>query len=179
MSLHEYLNQAAQEHPMRIAVVEPGHGEISYRDLSQLSDGVRDRLVRLGVGPGDRIGIYIRKSIDAIASIFGVLKSGAAYVPVDIGAPPSRNAYILSDCSVSCVLIENRFEATLREEFVHSGSLPSMLVLKGAGGGAPLRHCLDQHKSTRPRSLLRPLILPRGIWHTSSTPRGPPENPKE
>ncbi len=150
MSLHEYLNQAAQEHPTRIAVVEPGHGEISYRDLSHLSDGVRDRLVRLGVGPGDRIGIYMRKSIDAIASIFGVLKSGAAYVPVDVGAPPSRNAYILNDCSVNCVLIESRFEAALREEFVHSGSVPIMLVLKGAGGGAPLRHCLEQAQVDSP-----------------------------
>ncbi len=41
----------------------------------------------MGVRPGDRVGIYLRKSIDAVAAIYGILKAGAAYVPVDPGAP--------------------------------------------------------------------------------------------
>jgi hypothetical protein len=53
------------------------------------------------VRPGDRVGIYLRKSIDAVAAIYGILKAGAAYVPVDPGAPPARNAYILHNCAVN------------------------------------------------------------------------------
>jgi acyl-CoA synthetase (AMP-forming)/AMP-acid ligase II len=67
----------------------------------------------------------MRKSIDAVASIFGILKAGAAYVPVDPGAPPARNAYILSDCSVRAIVIENQFVDRLSAEFSGQNELPS------------------------------------------------------
>src|SRR5437667_225384 len=79
---------------------DPALGAITYRDLASLSERVRDRLRRLGVREGDRVGLYMRKSIDGVAAIFGILRAGAAYVPVDPGAPPARNAFILNDCSV-------------------------------------------------------------------------------
>ena len=95
-ALHQFLLNAARLCPDRTAVEEPGHGMLTYRELANLSDRLRDRLSALGVGPGDRVGIYMRKSIDAVVSIFGILKTGAAYVPVDPGAPAARNAYILA-----------------------------------------------------------------------------------
>src|SRR5262245_52031664 len=99
-ALHAHFVAAGQQFPDRIAVIEPGYGTISYRELAALSDRLRDRLHAVGVRPGDRVGIYMRKSIDAVAAIYGVLKVGAAYVPVDPGAPPARNAYILQNCQV-------------------------------------------------------------------------------
>src|ERR671924_2408459 len=95
-ALHHFLLNTARLSPDRTAVEEPGHGMVTYQELVDLSAGVRDRLAVLGVRPGDRVGIYMRKSIDAVASIFGILKAGAVYVPVDPGAPPARNAYIFS-----------------------------------------------------------------------------------
>ena len=72
-----------------------------------MSDRLRDRLRAMGVRPGDRVGIYLRKSIDAVAAIFGILKAGAAYVPVDPGAPAARGAFILNNCQVNVVVIES------------------------------------------------------------------------
>ncbi len=69
----------------------------------------------MGVRPGDRVGIYLRKSIDAVAAICGILKAGAAYVPVDPGAPPARNAYILHNCAVKAIVMEARFAAEAAE----------------------------------------------------------------
>src|SRR5262245_56519543 len=109
--LHEHFIGAARRFPGRVAVIEPGYGTISYRDLATVSDRLRARLHALGVHPGDRVGIYMRKSIDAVASIYGILKAGAAYVPVDPGAPPARNAYILQNCAVKAVIMESRFAA--------------------------------------------------------------------
>src|SRR5262245_52164912 len=123
-ALHEFFVDAAQRWPEQGAVVEPGHGEITYGELATLTDRLRDRLAALGVRPGDRVGIYVRKSIDAVAAIYGILKAGAAYVPVDPGAPPLRNAYIMQNCAVKVIVTERRFESKLRAEFEQFGALP-------------------------------------------------------
>jgi L-proline---[L-prolyl-carrier protein] ligase len=142
-ALHEYFIEAAREWPERIAVVEPGRGAINYRELALLSDRLRDRLCALGVAPGDRVGIYLRKSIDAVAAIYGILKSGAAYVPVDPGAPAARGAYILHNCAVRAVVLETRFEDTLRGELEALGGVPVFISIGDATAGAGLRRALD------------------------------------
>jgi non-ribosomal peptide synthetase component E (peptide arylation enzyme) len=57
-TLHQLLNLSAQKHTARIAVEETDGGAITYHDLNQLSDRLRDKLINLGVRPGDRVGIY-------------------------------------------------------------------------------------------------------------------------
>lgn len=143
-TLQQLLILSAQKHPDRIAVEETDDGAITYHDLNQLSDRLRDRLLQLGVCPGDRVGIYLRKSIDAVASIFGILKAGAVYVPVDPGAPPTRNAYIFSDCTVKVVILENRFVERFLAEFPSPNELPALLALDGTGGGNYLKRALEK-----------------------------------
>ena len=141
-ALHEILDGATVLYPHRRAVEEPGRGAVTFRELTTLSDQVRDRLHYLGIGRGARVGICMQKSIEAVAVIFGVLKTGAAYVPVDSGAPTARNAYILNDCSVQAVVIEHRFEAGLREEMRRLGAAPVRFALETRGGGAALAEAL-------------------------------------
>ena len=135
-ALHEHFVGAAQRFPDNTAVIEPGHGAITYRDLATLSDRLRDRLSALGVRPGDRVGIYMRKSIDAVGAIYGILKAGAAYVPVDPGAPPARNAYILQNCAVKAIVMERRFDEKLLPELAALGPVPERLLIDNAGAGA-------------------------------------------
>lgn len=141
--LHQAFIDAARRHPDRVAVVEPGSASITYRDLDQLSDRLRDRLTALGVAPGDRVGFYLRKSIDGIAGMYGILKSGAAYVPVDPGAPAARNAYIMHNCAVKVALVEAQFEERFRAELEALGAQPHVIVLPRVGGGAGLRDALE------------------------------------
>jgi amino acid adenylation domain-containing protein len=142
-TLHQLLVRSAQKYPDRIAVEETHEGAITYRDLDQLSNQLRDSLTRLGVCPGDRVGIYLRKSIDAVASIFGILKAGAAYVPVDPSAPPARNAYIFSDCTVKAIILEKRFVEKFCEEFASGDAIPPLVILDEAGGGNYLKSALE------------------------------------
>ena len=153
--LHAFLDGSADRYPNRTAVEHPSGGEITYRELAALSDRVRDWLVqggpgRGGVGRGDRVGIYLTKSIDAIAAIFGTLKAGAAYVPVDPNAPASRNAYILADCNVKALIIEDRFADALRSGADGSSLPDTLLQLNSAGDGAPLAAALDQAQRDDP-----------------------------
>jgi amino acid adenylation domain-containing protein len=150
MSLHRYLDEAAPKRPEHIAVEEPGVGKITYRDLHELTERLRDRLVAMGVKPGDRVGLYMKKSVDAVASMFGVLKTGAAHVPVDPTAPAARNAFIHNDCAVKAVIVEKRLEGPYREELQKLGAVPPMLVLDGTGAGLSLRAALDREQQRSP-----------------------------
>jgi amino acid adenylation domain-containing protein len=142
MYLHGFLRESARGQAERTAVRDPRGGEVSYAALDRLSDALRDRLCHEGVRPGDRVGIYVPKSIDSVASIFGVLKCGAAYVPVDASAPASRNAFIFSDCTVKVVVVEQRYEQALRTELKTLGANPGFLVIDAKSGG--LRAALDR-----------------------------------
>jgi amino acid adenylation domain-containing protein len=141
-ALQHYLQTAAETYLQRVAVEEPGKGRISYRELDLLSDRLRDRLAHLGVGPGDRVGVYLPKSIDTVAAIFGILKSGAAYVPVDPGAPAERNAYILTDCSVKVAIVESGFVEGLLAAISDRAAQPALLTIGECGGGRGLEEAL-------------------------------------
>jgi amino acid adenylation domain-containing protein len=142
-ALHRYLEHSIRSFPDHPAIEEPGKGTINYRDLNALSDRLCDRLRLAGVRRGDRVGIYLHKSIDAIASILGILKAGAAYVPVDPMAPASRNAYILNDCSVKVVIVESSFASALAKEIETLGRAPQTIRLEGIGGGLRLAKAME------------------------------------
>ena len=141
--LHAYLGSSLGRFPDRVAVEDGAGLSTSYRDLYRLAAGLRDRLRRLGVRPGDRVGFYLPKSIDAVAAAHGIMMAGAAYVPVDPDAPPTRNALIHDDCGVRAVLVARRFEQAYAAALAERGATPPLLVLdEGDGEALPLQHCL-------------------------------------
>jgi amino acid adenylation domain-containing protein len=97
----------------------------------------------MGVGLGDRVGICMRKSGDAVASIFGIMKAGAAYVPADPTAPALRNAFIFHNCAVKVLIVEARLAESLRLEFSAIGFAPEMIIIEGTGAGIPLTQAFD------------------------------------
>src|SRR6185503_3891235 len=134
----------------RVAVREPSGRAISYRQLEDLSDRLRDRLAAIGVGRGDRVGIHLRKSIDAVAAIFGILKCGAAYVPADPTAPATRNGYIFADCSVKAVIVEAAQRAAVIAEMEQRKASAAVIAPEGVGGGDPLRAAIEALASAAP-----------------------------
>jgi amino acid adenylation domain-containing protein len=104
-SLNELLDFSASKYASQIAAVEPGSKAVRYDELHRAADRLCSHLISSGVVRGDRIGIQAPKSIAVLAAIFGILKAGAAYVPVDRGAPKSRNAFIFSNCAVKHVIV--------------------------------------------------------------------------
>ena len=87
-----------------VAIVDPDSGAISYAELSRAVNSVAHALASTGIREGDRVGICAPKSIGTVAAILGVLRVGAAYVPVDSTAPTERNRFIFEDCSVHAIL---------------------------------------------------------------------------
>jgi len=141
--LQDLLRDSAGRGPDRIAVVAASGAEIRYGDLDRLSDRVRDRLVATGVRPGDRVGLFVHKSIDTVAAIFGILKAGAAYVPVDASAPTARGAYILDNCAVRACFVEGAAAEALSSELSALGAAPALFVIDAPDDGSSLAACLD------------------------------------
>lgn len=142
--LHDLLEQSARRWPQRTAVTEAGGGSISYGDLAALAGRTRDHLRQLGVRPGDRVGLCLPKSIDAVAAIFGALACGAAYLPLDPDAPAARNASILRDGAVRAVVAADEQLQPLRSGLAAAGEGPRLLALDRVGGGDGLRAALSR-----------------------------------
>jgi amino acid adenylation domain-containing protein len=103
--LHELVQDSARRHPDRPAVVD-GARVATYLELDSLANQLANALVEHGVGPGDRVGLYLEKSLEALVGIYGVLKAGAGYVPLDDQAPVARLAVVARDAGLRCVVTE-------------------------------------------------------------------------
>ncbi len=91
-----------------------GTASLSYHQLDKLSDDVADCLRHhYGIGPGDRVGLLLQRSERLVAGIYGVLKTGAAYIPIDPAYPPERRAYIAEDSGALVLITETDNEAVI------------------------------------------------------------------
>lgn len=106
------LRRWARQQPDAPAV-EFKDRSLTYQELDEQSSALAAALHNLGVRPGDRIGMWLRKSIESIVVIYGALKAGAIYVPIDPSAPARRMSRILADCAVTCVVTNDDQCATL------------------------------------------------------------------
>jgi amino acid adenylation domain-containing protein len=128
--LHHLLTRAAAAVPDSMAVVD-GNRRLSYADLDRESSRLAHALLDRGVSRGDRVGLYLDKSLESIIGIYAILKAGAAYVPLDPHAPVARLAYILGNCDVR-VLLTGREKASTWDELAarHAG-LSTLFLLNG------------------------------------------------
>ena len=103
--LQRLLTQAAARCPQRPAVASDGC-LLTYQELDRLSNQVARALLRLGVAPGDRVGILAPKSAAAVIGVYGALKAGACYVPLDPKAPAGRLSHIVRDSGTAVIVAD-------------------------------------------------------------------------
>ena len=111
-TLCSLFEQQVNRTPQSIAVSYEEQS-LDYSQLAQKANQIACLLSAKNVGPGDLVGIYIERSIDLIVAILGILKAGAAYVPLDPENPEERVRYIISDSNVRVLLSQKKFENQL------------------------------------------------------------------
>ncbi|MFJ8035781.1 amino acid adenylation domain-containing protein [Streptomyces sp. NPDC096032] len=84
-----------------------GDRTLTYRQLDQEAAGAAAGLRRLGVRPGDRVGVCLDRSLDLVVVLLAVLKAGAAYVPMDPAYPGERLAFTTEDAALRLVVTES------------------------------------------------------------------------
>ena len=101
--LQQLLRAASQRRPETPAVVARDRC-LSYGALDTRSSQLAHLLRERGVARGDRVGLYFPKAVESVVAMLGVLKAGAAYVPLDPHAPVQRVAGIASDCGLRALI---------------------------------------------------------------------------
>jgi amino acid adenylation domain-containing protein len=114
--LHQLLEASARRFPTKAAVIS-GERSLSYGELDTLTDQLAGILLARGVARGDRVGIYVTKSLASVVSVFAILKAGACYVPLDPGAPAQRLAYIIRDSGIRTLLTSSAKVANIQTMF--------------------------------------------------------------
>ncbi|SNR35476.1 non-ribosomal peptide synthetase [Actinomadura mexicana] len=127
--------------PDEPAVIDAA-SRLSYRALDERADRLARTLVEQGARAGERVAVLLERSVDFVTAALAVLKSGAAYVPVDPGYPAARIAWMIEDGGCRTVLTRSglldRLPASCGAA-VRTVCLDSPRPGDGAGGDAPAR----------------------------------------
>nr|MDF9459927.1 condensation domain-containing protein [Bacillus pumilus] len=109
-TVHALIEAKVHEAPLQKAATFCGTSW-TYEELNNRANIVAQKLISLGTKPGDRVGILTRPSLDMTAAVLGVLKAGAAFVPIDADYPAQRIAYMLEDCEAEVLLMQKGLTA--------------------------------------------------------------------
>ena len=101
--VHERFAEQARNAAQRVALAF-GNRLVSYGELDSRSNAIAHALTRAGVGPGSLVGLCLLREPDLYASVFGVLKAGAAFVPLDPAYPKDRLNFMVADSGMSLLV---------------------------------------------------------------------------
>src|SRR5262249_51885167 len=101
-SVHELFEAQAYTHPNAPAIITAA-GRITYSELDGRSNRLAEDLIARGIATGDIVGISIERSPEMIVAILGVLKAGAAYLPLEATLPEERIAFMVRDSGAKLV----------------------------------------------------------------------------
>ncbi len=125
-TLHALLQAQAMRTPDRVAL-RCGEATLCYADLDARAQRIAQALRRRGVGAGDLVGVCLERGPDLVATLIGVLKTGAAYVPLDPAYPAERLRYIANDAALAQVVSAGALAQPL------AGSRQRLLLLDADG----------------------------------------------
>jgi len=106
-TVDEVFTQRASERPQALAIVADQRS-LTYADVERDANRVANHLFRLGVQPGASVGVGFERSVDLPAALLGILKAGAAYVPLDPSYPGDRLTFMIEDAAVAFVVTDER-----------------------------------------------------------------------
>jgi len=104
-SVHSLFEAQADETPDAAAIEFCGE-RLTYRELNARANRLANYLIRRGIGPEAMVGISIDRSFEMVVAILGVLKTGAAYVPLDPTYPRERIAFMIQDTAARVVITQ-------------------------------------------------------------------------
>jgi amino acid adenylation domain-containing protein len=137
---HSDVLDLFEEHALRCpeaSCVTSENRKISYGELNQLANTVAFKLTQDGLQPGSLVALYLDRSIEFIATILGILKAGAAYLPIDPMIPEQRLAYMLEHSGAAAVVTDASLQSRVAG---HRSWLVSELVEADSGSVPGVAH---------------------------------------
>ncbi|GGA37501.1 surfactin synthase subunit 1 [Kroppenstedtia guangzhouensis] len=122
MTVHAKFEEMVRKQPDAKALV-CGSEQLTYAQLNAKANKVATVLRQKGVQPDQTVGVMTKRSTDLVAALLGVLKAGAAYVPVDPEYPPERIGYILKDSEAKCLVIQQELYQEMQGALEYDGQV--------------------------------------------------------
>lgn len=175
-TLPDLFRRQANETPDRAAIVFEDK-TIRYRQLDELSAAVaRYLILNCHVRPDDRVAVVLHRSHWYVIAMLGVLKAGAAYVPIDPGYPVERIGYMIEDSACRLVLTENRLKPLIKgfEDIAPVKDICLIAEEKNQAEGGDSKDVATGDNGAVPGNKLRPSNLAYVIYTSGSTgvPKG-------
>jgi len=124
MRLPSYIEQQAERTPDAVALTYDDQ-VLSYRELNARANQLAHHLRSLGVGPDTMVGICLQRSVEMVVGLLGIVKAGAAYVPLDPDYPRDRLEYMIQDAGVPVLLSQQELIARLPKHSAETIALDS------------------------------------------------------
>ncbi len=109
MPVFTRISQLALQQPGQVALID-AQRQITYDEMERRSSRIAQQLARLGAGAEHCVGLLAERGVDWVIAALGILKAGAAYVPLDPDYPAERMQYILDDAQIGTVLLQKSLE---------------------------------------------------------------------
>ena len=110
--VHRIFGRQAELRPGVTAILS-ADGTLTYGELDRRSNAVARRLIAMGVGPGALVGMCLERTPAVVTAMLGILKAGAAYLPLDPAYPSDRTAFMLEDAGAQVVVSQRTTAASL------------------------------------------------------------------
>ncbi len=114
LPIHKWFEEQADIQPDGIALID-WKQEYTFSQLDQTANQIANYLINFGVCPELFVGVCMDRTASTVAGLLGILKAGAAYVPLDPNLPPKRISYIAADTTMSIILSETKHKDRLPE----------------------------------------------------------------
>jgi len=136
ITLSTLFSQQATKRPRQPAVIAHDR-TLTYADLENQSNCVALQLKQQGVGPGTLVGVAMKKGWEQVAAVLGILKTGAAYVPIDPQLPEVRRRQLIADAELRLVVEAVKWEDYIAETIeadISSDQLAYVMYTSGSTG---------------------------------------------
>ncbi len=137
--IHELFEEQVEKTPDKVAVVATDK-KLTYRELNEEANRIAHSLTEKGIGRGDIVGLLLPRKSYFLSALFGVLKTGAAYLPIDPDHPQDRIEYMLSDSGAKLCISEDNFSDLLKNQNSEN--------LKRAANSEDICYCIYTSGST-------------------------------
>ncbi len=103
--LHHFLEKSAEKFSAKTALICEGNG-FTFRELNEMANRLANAMINKGVKKQDRVAIFLENSMEAVVSIFGILKAGAIFIVINPDVKERKLKFVLNDCMVSFLITD-------------------------------------------------------------------------
>lgn len=136
MLVNHFLENSAIKHPNKIALITK-EGRYSYQELDQMANRIAHALIAEGIEKGDRVAIFLDNSVEAVVSLFGVMKAGGIFLMINPTTKTEKLTYILNNCRATAFIGSNGKLHVISESCNNTPSLRNVFL---TGENRPSNH---------------------------------------